>query len=116
MILKLNTFHGSPSISTVRPFLISDVSMATPREVGTRDAVNALLGRETVGAKPEAPAAIVAAKTANREKRAILSGICYDRRLATSKLKSAIFVPTSVMGVVPTTQHIGDPDADFPSY
>jgi len=43
MILKLRTFHGSPSISIVMPFLMSDVSMATPRTVpdGREKAVGA---------------------------------------------------------------------------
>ncbi len=33
MMLKFKTLYGSPSISTVRPFLMSEVSMATLRAV-----------------------------------------------------------------------------------
>ena len=33
IILKLSTLYGSPSSSIVRPFLISDVSTATDRDV-----------------------------------------------------------------------------------
>jgi hypothetical protein len=33
MMEKLSTLYGSPSISTVRPFLISDVLIATLRDV-----------------------------------------------------------------------------------
>ena len=43
MMEKDRTFHGSPSISTVRPFLMSDVSMATFRAV-------VLVGREAAAA------------------------------------------------------------------
>lgn len=108
------TFHGSPSNSMVMPFLISDVSMATPREVGTRD-------WEIAGANPVATAAIVTVKTAEREKRAILSDTCTDwwRIWTSSKIRFAESALVTVMAVgFPTTTHtyIGDPDTGFPSY
>ena len=48
IILKFNTLNGSPSNSIVIPFLISDVSIATFKDVEKRDA-KALLVLEILG-------------------------------------------------------------------